>query len=107
MGTDSRKVDHAHKLIQRELEKLMQDKISSRKLGQAINQVKGSLMLGLESMSNRMMRIARQELYFERYFTLDEVIDAVESVTADQICELAQDLFPKTSFSRVVLQPQA
>ena len=107
MGTDSKKVDHAQTLIQRELDKLMQDKISSRKLGQAINQVKGSLMLGLESMSNRMMRIARQELYFERYFTLDEVIDAVEGVTAEQICTLAQELFPTNSFSRIVLQPQA
>ena len=107
MGTDSAKVNHAQKLIQRELDKLMQEKVSSRKLGQAINQVKGSLMLGLESMSNRMMRIARQELYFERYFTLDEVLDAVEGVTSDQICTLAQDLFKHNAFSRVVLQPKA
>ncbi len=105
MGTDASKINHSHKLIQKELDKLMQEKVSSRKLSQTINQVKGSLMLGLESMSNRMMRIARQELYFKRYFTLDEVIDAVEQVTAEHVLEVAQGLFEADNFSRIVLQP--
>ncbi len=105
MGTDPSKIDHSQKLIQRELDKLTQEKVSSRKLGQAINQVKGSLMLGLESMSNRMMRIARQELYFQRYFTLDEIIGTVEQVTADDVQNVAQALFMEHKFSRVVLQP--
>lgn len=105
MGTDSAKIDHAQKLIQRELDKLRQDLVSDRKLNQAINQVKGALMLGLESMSNRMMRIARQELYFERYFTLDEIIEIVEQVKAEHIRDVAQSLFREENFSRVVLQP--
>ncbi|MFK7845501.1 MAG: M16 family metallopeptidase [Rhodothermales bacterium] len=105
MGTDSSKINHARKLIQRELDKLMQENISSRKLAQAINQVKGSLMLGLESMSNRMMRIARQELFFDRYFTLDEVLEAVDQVSAEEIREVAQSLFEAERFSHVVLQP--
>ena len=105
MGTDPSKINHSQKLIQRELDKLMQENVSSRKLDQAINQVKGSLMLGLESMSNRMMRIARQELFFERYYTLDEVIETVEEVTADDVREVAQSLFQAHNFSRVVLQP--
>ncbi len=105
MGTDGSKINHSRKLIQRELDRMMQDKVSPRKLGQAINQVKGSLMLGLESMSNRMMRIARQELYFNRYYTLDEIIETVEQVTAERICEVAQALFQEDKFSKIVLYP--
>jgi predicted Zn-dependent peptidase len=79
--------------------------VSARELSQAISQVKGSLMLGLESMSNRMMRIARQEIYFGRYFTLDEIIESVEQVTAEQVRTVAQELFGTSNFSRVVLLP--
>ncbi|MEM8486136.1 MAG: pitrilysin family protein [Bacteroidota bacterium] len=105
MGTDHAKVAHSQKLVQRELDKLMQEKVSSRKLKQAINQVKGSLMLGLESMSNRMMRMARQELFFSRYFTLDEIIASVEQISAEEVRDLAQQLFQAENFSRVVFHP--
>jgi predicted Zn-dependent peptidase len=106
MGTDASKVNHAKKLIFRELDKLMQDPVSERTLSQAKNQVKGSLMLGLENMSNRMMRLGRQELYFERYFTLDEVIHDIEQVTVQDIQEVAQQFFKPENFSGAVLLPQ-
>ena len=105
MGTDPSKIKHSEKLIRRELEKIVQKKISSRALNQAVNQVKGTIMLGLESMTNRMMRIARQELYYNRYFTLDEIIDTVEQVTAQQILDVASDLFVPDRFSRIVFLP--
>ncbi len=105
MGTDWSKINHSRKLVQRELDRMMQDVVSPRKLSQAVNQVKGSLMLGLESMSNRMMRIARQELYFNRYFTLDEIIETVEQVNAERIREVAQNLFKEENFSKIVLYP--
>lgn len=107
MGTDKSKVDHARKLIFAELDKLTQKKLSARKLSEAINQVKGSLMLGLESMSNRMMRIARQELYYNAYFDLDEVIERVEEISAEKVQEVAQELFKEDLFSQVVLLPKA
>ena len=105
MGTDPAKVKHAEKLIMRELDKLAQNKIGSRLLSQTKNQLKGSLMMGLESMSNRMMRIARQELFFNQYHSLDEIIEAVEHVTAEQIVDVATELFNPESFSRIVLLP--
>src|SRR5690606_21912854 len=56
MGTDPTKVDRAQKLIMRELKRIVEEPISARALSQAKNQVKGSVLLGLENMSNRMMR---------------------------------------------------
>ena len=64
-------------------------------------------MLGLESMSNRMMRIGRQELYFERYFTLDEIIADVDAVSQDDVRLVAEELFRPEQFSSAVLLPQA
>ncbi len=106
MGMDPSKIKHAEKLIRREFDKLAQKPVGTRMLAQAKSQVKGSLMLGLESMSNRMMRIARQELFFERYFTLDEIIEKVEQVTAEQILDIARELLVQDHFSRIVFLPE-
>lgn len=107
MGTDASRVDRSKKLIFKELDKLKTETVSERLLNQAKNQVKGSLMLGLESMSNRMMRIGRQELYFQRYFTLDEIIADVDAVSRENIRIIAEDLFRPEQFSSAVLLPQA
>lgn len=105
IGTDAARVDRARKLIWKELQKMTDTPVSSRWLSQAKNQVRGSVMLGLENMSNRMMRIGRQELYFERYITLDEINDDVEGVTADDVQRVASQLFEEEAFSSVVLLP--
>ena len=64
-------------------------------------------MLGLESMSNRMMRLGRQELLFERYVTLDEVLAELDAVTAADLQTSARAILDPARFSTVVLLPQA
>ncbi|HET6566822.1 MAG TPA: pitrilysin family protein [Rhodothermales bacterium] len=107
MGTDAGRIERSKKLIFRELERLANEPVSDRTLTLAKNQVKGSLMLGLENMSNRMMRIGRQELYFERCFTLDEIVQDVNSVTIEDVRTIAQELFNPDRFSAAVLLPEA
>ena len=50
-------------------------------------------MLGLESTSSRMGNLARQELYFKRFFSLDEMLERIEDVTAEEVQKLAQQFF--------------
>lgn len=107
MGTDAGKVDRAQKLIFRELDKLAQTAVSDRMLKQAKSQVKGSIMLGLESMGSRMMRLGRQELYYGEYVSLDEILEQVESVSREEVLELAQELFNRDDYSTVTLLPTA
>ena len=107
MGTDASKVGRSRKLIERELDKLVQKSVSPRALNQAKNQLKGSLMLGLESMSNRMMRLGRIELAFGRYFTLDEIIASIDEVTAEDLQNLAAELFAPDRLSTVAILPEA
>ena len=60
-------------------------------------------MLGLESTSSRMGNLARQELYFKRFFTLDEMIESIEAVTAEQIRDIAQEFFDSKNITLAVL----
>ncbi len=60
-------------------------------------------MLGLESSTSRMSNLARQEMYFERFFTLDETIDEIEAVKAEEITEMANQLFQPEKIAVTVL----
>lgn len=106
MGTDARRIDRSLKLIGRELDRLASETVSGRQLSQAKSQLKGSLMLGLESMSNRMMRLGRVELAFERYFSLDEITETIEAVSPEDVRSLAEELYAPDRLSTVVFVPQ-
>jgi predicted Zn-dependent peptidase len=105
MGTDGGKVDRSRKLITRELSRLAEETVSPRQLAQAKSQLRGSLMLGLESMNSRMMRLGRVELAFGRYFSLDEITASIEAVTADEVRSLAEELFHPERLTTVALLP--
>lgn len=105
IGVDANKVDRAKKLVVRELEKVAESPVSARTLERARQQLKGSMMLSLESMSNRMMRLGRVELTFERYFTLDEVTAEIDAVTAEDVRAAAEDLFRPERLSSIAFVP--
>jgi predicted Zn-dependent peptidase len=75
-------------------------------LKRAKDHLKGSLMLSLESTSSRMSNLARQEMYFDRQFGLDETIAAIEHVSADDVVRVAHDLFASGSLGATVLGQQ-
>jgi predicted Zn-dependent peptidase len=72
-------------------------------LRRAKDHLKGSLMLSLESTSSRMSNLARQEMYFDRQFSLDETLDSIEHVSAADVVRVARDLFANGSLGATVL----
>jgi predicted Zn-dependent peptidase len=77
--------------------------IPAAELRRAKDHLKGSLMLSLENTSSRMSHLARQEIYFDRQFGLDETLAGVEAVTTDDIQRVAVDLFRPGSLAATVL----
>jgi predicted Zn-dependent peptidase len=75
-------------------------------LRRAKDHLKGSLMLSLESTSSRMSNLARQEIYFDRQFGLDETIEGIEHVSAEDVVRVARDLFSNGSLGATVLGQQ-
>lgn len=67
--------------------------LTTDELNKAKEQLKGSLMLGLESTNNRMSRLGRNELLLNRQFSLDEIIEKVEKITLEGVNHLAQQIF--------------
>ena len=90
-----------------ELKALKREPIAASELRRAKDHLKGSLMLSLENTASRMSHLARQEIYFERHFGLDETLAGVEAVSADDIQRVASDLFSNGSLAATVVGPQA
>jgi predicted Zn-dependent peptidase len=92
-------VDH----ILAEFSELKSGPIPEDELRRAKDQLKGGLMLSLESSTSRMSNLARQEMYFQRFFTMDETIAQIECVTAEEVCEMASALFHPDKVAVTVL----
>jgi predicted Zn-dependent peptidase len=60
-------------------------------------------MLSLENTASRMSHLARQEIYFDRQFGLDDTLAGIERVTAEDVQRVAEDLFTNGSVSATVL----
>ena len=88
-----------------ELRGMKQAPVPDAELRRAKDHLKGSLMLSLENTASRMSHLARQEIYFERHFTMDETLAGVERVTSDDVKRVASDLFSNGSLAATVVGP--
>jgi len=90
-------------LVVEELRGVKQTVVPAAELQRSKDHLKGSLMLSLENTASRMSHLARQEIYFDRQFGLDETLQGIERVTAADVQRVAADLFRNGSMSATVL----
>jgi predicted Zn-dependent peptidase len=86
-----------------ELRRIKAEALTDAELTRAQDHLKGSLMLGLESTSSRMSNLARQEIYFDRQFGLDETLAGIGRVTRDDVQRVAVDLLANDALAATVL----
>lgn len=103
-GISRKRVKDVVELILKEMCSL-NDTLTEAELQRAKNHLKGNIILGLESTSSRMNNIARQEIYYGRYYSPKEIMKEVDSITLDHIKDLAERLVRKESFSLAVYGP--
>jgi predicted Zn-dependent peptidase len=102
-GTSLETTDQVVDLIVSEFRNLKRQPVDVEELRRAKDYLKGSLMLSLESTSSRMSNLARQEMYFGRYFSMNEMMSRVEAVNSEDIQRLAQDFFETRQIALTVL----
>ncbi len=96
-------VDQVIDLCVAELRRLKEEAVSDEELRRAKDHLKGSLMLNLESTSSRMSNLARQEMYFDQQFGLDETLEGVERVTTDDVVRVSRELLADGTLGATVL----
>ncbi len=89
--------------ITQEFRDLKENPVPAEELRRAKDHLKGSFMLGLESTSSRMGNLARQELYFKRFFSLDDMVESIEKVTAEEVQRVAREFFDAKNIALAML----
>ncbi len=92
-GTSVGKALEVVDLVLVELRKLKDTPLGVEELTRAKDQLKGNILMGLESSNSRMANLARQEMYFQQFFTVEEIIARIDAVQTEQVQATAQKLF--------------
>ena len=103
LGVDKSNISRSIKLIKVEFERVKKEEISENELDRLKSQIKGNLMLGLESTFSRMNRLANMEMYLKRYFTLDMVLAGIDNVKTSDLIKLANDLLTEDLSTSIIV----
>jgi predicted Zn-dependent peptidase len=92
-GTSSDRAIQVVQLVMEQFRRLKNEPLPADELRRAKDQLKGNLLLSLESSMSRMSNLARQQMHFNYFFGMQEILDRVEAITEDQVLAMANRLF--------------
>lgn len=104
LATDVNKKDKALDLVHKEIASLLENGIPHEDLKNIRSQLKGELLLGLESTQRRMSRLAKMEIYLELEETIEDIIEKIEAISPDQIHQVSKELL-SADLTRVEVLP--
>jgi len=102
-GTSPDWVDEVIEVSLNEIAKVAHEGLKKEELARAKSQLKGNMLLGMESTDSRMNRLARNEIYFRRDIPLEEIAREIEGVGNEQVIELASSCFKPDRMGLVML----
>jgi predicted Zn-dependent peptidase len=102
-GTGKDAVNEVLSLTLKEFEKLKEGELEEAELYTAKEQLKGNLLLGLESSDSRMSKLAKEEIYFNRYIPVEEVMSEIDKVVLNDIGALSEKYFVQDELMLVAL----
>lgn len=105
VGTGEKTVARVLRVIRNEMEKMGETLIRPKEIKAAKEQLKGNLLLSLENTDSRVSRLAKSEMYFGRIIPIQEIIEGIDQVTADEVRTLAEQIFRPGALSLTALGP--
>jgi predicted Zn-dependent peptidase len=104
-GTSHESFREVIALIVEEFRRFKEEPVNAEELTRARNHLRGSLLLSLESTSSRMANLARQHLYFDRYWSPEELVQAIDRVTPDDILDISRQFFQPDNMALTAIGP--
>jgi predicted Zn-dependent peptidase len=105
-GCDTHERDHCLDLVHKELWRLKRQKLGSLQLYYAKKQYIGQLALAQESKLNELLAAGHIALFYDEVTTMDEDIRTIENITAEQLCDVANEIFDLSRFSTLIFDPE-
>lgn len=104
-GTGKQSFEEVQQLTLKELDRIKQEPLTDDELRYAKNHVRGSILLGLESMSSRMLRLSRNALVYDRIIPLKEILQAIEKVDQADVQRVATEMFDPDRMTLTAIGP--
>jgi predicted Zn-dependent peptidase len=104
-GTNESSLKEVLQLILKEFNRLKKEPLKNGELEIAREHLKGNLLLSLESSDNLMTRLAKNEIYFESYQTVESILRSIDEVDEEMVKTLAWHIFDEQYFCLTVLGP--
>jgi predicted Zn-dependent peptidase len=104
-GTSQSSFQEVIELILKEFSRLKGDPFRNGELETAKEQLKGNLLLSLESSDNLMTRLAKNEIYFDSYLPVEKILKGIDEVKEEKVRSLAADIFDERFFCLTILGP--
>jgi predicted Zn-dependent peptidase len=104
-GTSLDNWDKVQELVFTEFKNVMKDGLSADEIDRTKRNLAGNLVLSLEGMSSRMMRMSRNELNHKREIPVEETLEKIEAVTNEKLIELARRILPDDKISTTAIGP--
>ncbi|MFC1493188.1 M16 family metallopeptidase [candidate division KSB1 bacterium] len=101
-AVEQKNIDKSLDLIKMEFKNIINEDVPDKELERLKSQLKGNLMLGLESTQSRMNRLAKMEIYLKKYVELKNVIDDINSIKQEDIRKLASDILEGELYTTII-----
>ncbi|MEI7812933.1 MAG: pitrilysin family protein [Ignavibacteria bacterium] len=91
-------------LILHEFKKIREKKVSDKELKKAKEYLKGSMLLSLESLTQRQFRMAQSEIYFNEIRSIEQTIAEIDAVTPQEVFEMANEVLEESALSKIIIK---
>lgn len=102
-STNEKNWEKANKIVHKQLNDIKEGKISDKQLNQVKRYIKGSMILGLENTTNRMMGMANSLFHYGRIIDVEEILSNLDLITVDDIINSANEVFAEGKLIQVVI----
>jgi len=102
-GTSQERLSEVIEIILREFKRMKKRPVGRIEFDSAKEQLKGNILLSLESSDNRMSKLAKNEIYFGRYQSLQELMEGFDKVSIKSLLDLSQQIFDDRNITLVLL----
>ena len=102
-GCDHQDVKRCIRLVNRELDRIMQHSLSERQLTTAKRQLKGQIVIACDNREQYALDFARNFLHYDRERNVDELLQRIDAITASQVQDVAQNVFAPSHMQRLIL----
>jgi len=102
-STNEKQVGKAITIIEKEFKKIRTEPVPAKELKRVKEYMKGSIILGMENTSNRMIRMASNMIYHDRFIPVDEVIEKIDAITADEVLAMARESLDEAALTQLIM----